>query len=226
MRTSESRARVAEVATALMRAMLVISGAVACLVLTVNEVFVSWWVGPAFYAGPWLTTLLVVAMLCRHLATSLTYALFSFGHERRLSLIAVGDGIVTLGMTTALALGTPLGLLSAALGSLAGVLLVSLPFTASALAWELGIGVTALLTSQAQWLWRFLAATGASVILGRFIAPHGLTGLLVMAALVAVVYGAVMLPLALKPPLGSFVRSVLGPALSVLGRQQAAGTRP
>ena len=226
MRTSESRERVAEVATALMRAMLVISGAVACLVLTVNDVFVSWWVGADLYAGPWLTTLLVAAMLCRHLATSLTYALFAFGHERRISLVAVGDGVITLAATAILALATPLGLISAALGSLAGVLLVSLPFTATALARELGMGVTALLTSQAQWLWRFLAATGILTVLGRLVAPHGLAGLLVMATLVAVVYGALMLPLALKPPLGNFVRSALAPALAVFGRQQAAGTRP
>jgi O-antigen/teichoic acid export membrane protein len=226
MRTSESRARVAEVATALMRAMLVISGAVACLVLAVNELFVSWWVGADLYAGPWLTTLLVVAMLCRHLATSLTYALFSFGHERRISLVALGDGVITLGTTAVLALTTPLGLLSAALGSLSGVLLVSLPFIASALGRELGIGVAALLASQAQWLWRFLAASGILILLGRLIEPHGLPGLLVMAAIVAVVYGALMLPLALKPPLGGFVRSAVGPALALFGRQQAAGTRP
>lgn len=226
MRTSESRARVAGVAMALVRAMLVLSGGVACLVLAANELFVSWWVGTAFYAGPWLTALLVFAMLCRHLATSLTYALFSFGHERRISLVAVGDGVLSVGITAALATLTPLGVLSAAVGSVGGVLLVSIPFIATALARELGMGLSGLLSSQLPWLWRFLAASGAVIVLGRIIAPHGLTGLLVMVSLSVAVYGAVMLPLALQPPLGSFVRSAFGPALAVFGRQQAAGTRP
>lgn len=226
MRTSESRARVTEVATALMRAMLVMSGVVACLVLAVNETFVTWWVGASFYAGPWLTTLLVAAMLLRHLATALTYALFAFGHERRLSLIAVSDGVVTLATTTLLLWVTPLGILSAALGSLSGVLLVGLPFTASALARELGVSTAALLATQRSWLWRFVVATAALVALGRALSPQGIGGLIAMGTAAALVYGALMLPLALMPPLGTFVRAALAPVLALVGRQAAAGTRP
>ena len=55
MRASASRTRLVDIALALMRAMLVISGGVACLVLTMNATFVTWWVGPSQYAGAFLT---------------------------------------------------------------------------------------------------------------------------------------------------------------------------
>ena len=58
----------------------------ACVVLTLNEPFVSWWVGPDRFAGSGLTALLVFGMLLRHWNVSAVYTLFCFGHERRLAI--------------------------------------------------------------------------------------------------------------------------------------------
>lgn len=222
MRTSEARASISRVAAALMRAMLILSGAVACLVLAANEAFVTWWVGSHQFAGMTLTVLLVVAMLARHFSTTLVYALFSFGHERRLSLTAVADGVVSLLVTAALAWMTDLGVRSAAIGSLAGVLLVSIPACSLALARELEIGVAALLASVRGWVFRFAGAAILCFAAGRLLRDHGLAGLLAASGTVAVVYGAFMWPLALEAPLGPYVRSAARAAAGLFGLRQPA----
>ena len=222
MRVAAARQRVVEIALALMRAMLVISGAVACLVLTLNETFVTWWVGRAQYAGGALTILLVLAMLMRHFATTMTYALFSFGYERRLSLTALADGTVSVAVTAILLASTPLGLVSAALGSLAGVVLVNIPATGRALTRELGIGFGPLAASLRGWAIRFAVATAICVTGARLLRPEGVAGLAAGGLAVAVVYAAVMLPLALEPPLGRYVRA----GLSLLGLSLGAGRQP
>src|SRR5260370_6514879 len=66
MRTGESRARVSQVCIALAQAMLMLSGAVVCVVLAVNQGFVGRWVGAGQYSGFGLTTLILLSMLLRH----------------------------------------------------------------------------------------------------------------------------------------------------------------
>jgi hypothetical protein len=226
MRTSESRASITRVSTALMRAMLILSGAVACFVLAANEAFVSWWVGRHQYAGMTLTLLLLAAMLARHFSTTLVYALFSFGYERRLSLTAISDGVLTLVVTAALAATTDLGVKSAACGSLAGVLLVSIPACAIALGRELQIGVTGLIGAVQGWALRFAGAGALCFMAGRLLGDRGLPGVAVAAVTVAVVYGAFMWPLALEAPLGPYVRSAVGTAASLLGLRHEPVVEP
>ena len=226
MRVSASRDRLIGIALALMRAMLVISGAVACLVLTLNETFVTWWVGSVQYAGASLTVLMVAAMLVRHFATTMTYALFSFGHERRISLTALGDGLVTVAVTAFLVTFSSLGLLSAAVGSLAGVSLVNIPLTGRALSRELGVSLVQLVGSLRGWALRFAVATTICVLGAHLLQPAGFIGLVWGGIAVGTVYAAVMFPLALEPPLGHYVRSALAlVGVSRVGRQPAPESR-
>ena len=97
MRMGETKARLFQVSSALTQAMLMASGAVACVVLAVNHGFVIWWVGADQYAGLPLTVLLLLVMLLRHWNTTTVYTLFAFGRERRLALTALMDGLVTVG---------------------------------------------------------------------------------------------------------------------------------
>jgi O-antigen/teichoic acid export membrane protein len=207
MRTSASRADVTRVAVALMRAMLILSGAVGCFVLAANENFVGWWVGADQFSGMTLTILLLAAMLARHLATTLIYALFSFGHERRLSLAGIADGVVTLLVTLALVTFTGLGGLGAAIGSLAGVLLVTIPVCAAALARELQVGVIELLGSLRSWAVRFAVAAASSVLLSRVAAGYGLAGIVGAGAAAGAIYVALMWTLLMEAPLGPYVRA-------------------
>lgn len=224
MRMAESHARLAEVAMALMRAMLILSGAVACVVLAVNKLFVSWWVGPDQFGGAALTFALLSAMLLRHLNTTLVYALFSFGHEKRLSLTALADGLLTLGVTFLLV--SALGLLGAPLGSLAGVLLVAIPANFAALCRELGTGPAKLVRSLSGWVWRFSVAAGASMLLGAYTWPEGLTAVVAAPLLGGAIYFALMLPLALQPPLGSYIRRALHPLASMVAALRPVAPGP
>src|ERR1700722_11506874 len=96
LRTGEPRERLLRACTALTEAMLMVSGAVACIVIAVNQGFVRWWVGGGQYGGLGLTAVLVVMMLLRHWNTTAVYAIFAFGHERRISITALLDGVLTI----------------------------------------------------------------------------------------------------------------------------------
>lgn len=229
IRTSAPRQHLVSLALALTRATLVMSGGIGCLVLTANRTFVNWWVGPELFAGWSLTVLLVAVLLIRHFTSTMTYALYSFGYERRLSLTALADGAVTVLTTAVLAWSTSYGVVSAAYGALAGVLLVSLPFTAQALLRELDISLGDLARSLLGWAARWIVATSVCVVVARATNLTGLSGLMVYGVLVVMVYGGLMLPLALEPPLGTYVRGGLG----LLGRSwrlgeqtQASQSRP
>jgi O-antigen/teichoic acid export membrane protein len=225
MRTSANRSDVARVAIALMRAMLILSGGVGCFVLVANEAFVRWWVGGQQFAGMTLTLLLLAVMLVRHFATTLIYALFSFGHERRLSLAGISDGVITLVVTFALVRFTSLGILAAAIGSLAGVLLVTIPVCAVALARELQVSVLALLASLRSWAIRFALVAALSLFLSRFVAPHGLTGVVASGAVIGLIYLAAMWTLLIEPPLGTYVPAAMA-AISRLLPSFAAHRAP
>jgi O-antigen/teichoic acid export membrane protein len=226
MRTSATHGDLARVALALMRAMLIVSGAVACFVLAANEIFVAWWVGPEQFSGVALTVLLIAAMLTRHFATTLVYALFSFGYERRLSLTAISDGVVALVVTSVLAAFTSLGVLAAGIGSLTGVIFVTIPACSRALARELQIGQGQLIASLGGWALRFAAAAVASLVLSRVVAGQGLVGVMAAGLVVAVVYGGLMWPLLMEAPLGPYVRAGLAAAAGFFGVRAQPAVEP
>jgi O-antigen/teichoic acid export membrane protein len=214
MRTAERRERLAEVTTALTRAMLILSGAVTCLIAAVNQGFVSWWVGPGQFGGWWLTLALVLSMLLRHLNTTAVYSLFAFGYERRISLTTLGDGAVTLAASAVLV--WRYGLIGAPFGSMLGVAAVSLPANFITLSRETGVTPIHMVWELRGWAVRFVLASVVCVAIGRVIQPETFWPLAMTGALAAVVYAGLMLPLALEPPLGAYVRKALAPFVSRL----------
>lgn len=209
MRVAETRVRVAEVCVALGQAMLMLSGAVVCVVLAVNHGFVARWVGAAQYGGFWLTALLVLNMLLRHWDLTIAHSLLCFGHERRLCVTALLDGVVSIG-AVALLLWL-YGLPGAPLGQILGTCAVSLPMNLSALAAESGMTRREMLRPLTPWFVRFaLLATGAGA-LARVWTPDGFVLIGLTAAAVGLVYAAVMFPVALRKPLGNYVRPRLHP---------------
>jgi O-antigen/teichoic acid export membrane protein len=209
MKTGESRERLSQVCIALGQAMLMLSGAVVCVVLVVNQGFVSRWVGPSQYGGFWLTTLILLSMLLRHWNLTIGYTLFSFGHERRLCLTALMDGLLSI---SAVALFVWLyGLIGAPLGMVVGVCLISLPLNLSALARESNLSLWKLVQPLSQWFLRFVVLMMGAGALARWWTPGSVPLLALAAATSALVYTAVMFPLALQYPLGLYVRPRLFP---------------
>ena len=209
MRISESRERLSEVCIALSQAMLMLSGAVVCVVLMVNQGFVERWVGIGQYGGFWLTALILFSMLLRHWNLTVGYALFCFGHERRLCLTTLLDGLVSVGAVFVFARWY--GLIGAPLGVITGACLVSLPANLSALARESNLSVWRLMQPLAPWFLRFLILVVGAGALARAWTPNTLPLLAATAAASALVYLLVMFPLALRYPLGQYVRPRLAP---------------
>jgi O-antigen/teichoic acid export membrane protein len=209
MRMGESRERLTQVCIALGQAMLMLSGMVVCVVLVVNQGFIGRWVGAGQFGGFGLTALILVSMLLRHWNLTIGYALFSFGRERRLCVTALLDGLVSVSAMTVFIWGY--GLIGAPLGIITGVCLVSLPANLSALARESNLSLWALVRPLGPWFSRFvLLALGAGALV-RVWMPSTLPWLAVTAVGVALVYAAVMFPLALRAPLGLYVRPRLLP---------------
>jgi O-antigen/teichoic acid export membrane protein len=212
LRTGAPRERVAEVCTALTRAILIFSGAIVCVVLVVNEGFVGWWVGAEQFGGFDLTVVLLAAMVLRHWYSAVVRALFAFGQDRRISLTTLFDGLLTVGVSIVLV--TRMGLIGAALGSLIGVVVIGLPGTLGGLAREMSVPTHRLVTDLWPWLWRCALVAGLAGTVGQRWTPDSVPTLVVATLAAVAAYGAVMLPFALRDPLGLYVR----PRLEALRR--------
>lgn len=204
LRTAGSPAHMVRVSHALTQAMLILSGFFACLVAATNEGFVTWWVGEGQYGGFALTAVLILVMLLRHWNTTAVYSIFAFGYERRISLTMLGDGVVTI--TAAILLIPRLGLLGAPIASLLGVSLASLPANLAALAKETGQAPWRVAAHLGPWFWRFLLTLALATATAPLLASGTLISLVLGATGIGAVYVALMLPLALRDPLGAYVR--------------------
>jgi O-antigen/teichoic acid export membrane protein len=196
--------RMANVCGALTQGMLLLTGVLVCGVITLNEGFVSWWVGPNRYGGMTLTALLATALTLRHLNFTALYALFCFGHERRVSLLMLADGVVTV--VASFVLVRSLGPVGAAAASILGVVLAGLPLSLTALAAETGVPLARVLGSLWPWLWRTLGVLALAGTVAALCLPDSLRELLLGGMGVVVVYVLALLPVALRPPLGEYVR--------------------
>lgn len=209
MRMAESQARLSEVCIALGQAMLLLSGLVVCVVVAVNQGFVTRWVGAGQFGGLLLTALILLSMLLRHWNLTIGYALLSFGYERRLCLTAVVDGAVSVSMIFLFV--RFYGLVGAPLGMITGACLVSLPANLMALARESEVSVSRLIQPLLPWFGRFVILVGAVVLLARIWIPNTFPLLALTAGGVALTYTAMMFPLVLRFPLGQYVQPRLHP---------------
>jgi O-antigen/teichoic acid export membrane protein len=216
LRTAASREHLFAVARSMAQVMLLLSGAIVTVVLAVNAPFVVWWVGESRFAGMGLTALLLLSMLMRHMNSTLVYTLFCFGHERRLAVTSVVDGLFGLAMM--LILVPLLGLYGAVLGSLTSLALVSLPANLRALAREEGGSPVTFLEPLSPWLKRFVpivTAVGALTFAWR---PSGLWMFAPLAVAIGTLYAVVMVPVMTTPPLGPMLSARLRPWISRMPR--------
>jgi O-antigen/teichoic acid export membrane protein len=180
--------------------LLLASGGIVVVVLVANRAFVDNWVGASRFGGMPLTVAFVASMLARQVNFTAVYTLFCFGHERRLALTTVADGVV--GLVCMAVLVPMFGPIGAALGLLVATLTVSLPANLRALGRELGMPATAVLAFWGPWVVRFAvvlacaAAMAASFDIGGWFALCGAT------AGIGVLYALMMVPEIGRAPLG------------------------
>jgi hypothetical protein len=156
-------------------------------------------------------------MVIRHWTTTTAYTVFSFGHQRRISLTNLGDGFVTL--VSCLIAIKLWGIIGGPIGVTMGACLVSLPLNLRVIAQDTDSSVWRLVGAMlGGWFWRFALLASAAVSVALNWSPKSLVEAAVAAMVVSVVYVLVMLPIILRPPLGTYVR----PLLSSLGVKYAA----
>jgi len=202
LRAGGSRQRLGELSTALTLAMLVASGAIATVVVAGNQLFVDWWVGPSQFGGWRLTAIAVVLMLVRHWNTASTYTLFCFGHDRRISITMLADGLVTFAASVVCV--RAFGTIGPQIGSLVGVLLIGLPANTLQIARDLGVTPVQVVLQLASWAVRMAIAALVAWGLALQLAGTGLMGLIAAAGAAGLVYAALVVPLLLQPPLRAF----------------------
>jgi len=207
LRASESRTRLASVATALSQAMLIMSGALTILILPVNEFFVTKWVGPSQYSGLPLTFALVTMMLMRHWNVATIYTLFCFGYERQLSLTSLADGALTLVLTAVLV--WKWGAIGAPIASVISVILISLPMNTRSVAREMEMTSAAFLRRLTPLLASIaLVAAAAGLLAVRYPAVTFGTAIERVVPLV-IGYALLVAPLAWFGPLRPYIRMLL-----------------
>lgn len=207
LRASASRARVADAATALTQAMLIMSGALAVVILPINQWFVGWWVGPSQYGGWPLTLAFTVMMLLRHWNVAATQTLFCFGHERRISMTSVSDGVISI--AAAIGLVWWLGPVGAPLASIIGVAAISLPANLRAVAGEMRLTTAALVAPIVPIFVCVIVVAGLASAGSWYVHPQTLFTAVVLVAPMAVLYVAAVLPFAWRGPLGPYLRLAL-----------------
>jgi O-antigen/teichoic acid export membrane protein len=209
LRMGASREKLFTVTSSLSLALMLVSGGVVVLVIALNRAFVTWWVGPDQYGGALLTGLFALSMLARHWNTALVYSLFSFGFERRLSLTTIADGVVSFGLAFVLA-GT-VGVIGVPIGFIAGAVLVSIPAHVIALARATGVSPSHFAWSLSPWALRLALLIPVAASVNLLLHPDGVVVLGLAAIGVGAAYAALMIPVAVRPPLGEYVGRLLGP---------------
>jgi O-antigen/teichoic acid export membrane protein len=196
--------------------MLFLSGAIVTIVLAINGGFVVWWVGESRFAGVELTALLLTGMLMRHVNATLIYTLFCFGHERRLAMTSVAEGVI--GLVLMILLVPALGLPGAVIASIVSIGCVSLPMNLRALSREAGGSPAAFFKPLIPWLTRFVPLVALVGVLISVWSPAGLSIILPLGIGLGLLYVAVMLPALQSPPLGPMLAARLQPWLSRVPR--------
>ncbi len=207
MKAAESRDRIRTAATCLTQAMILVAGAIFCVVLPLNQQFVGLWTGSRYFGGLTLTVLFLVNFVARLIDYTLAMALFAFGYEKLYAVRSMLDGVVSAGL--AIALVGPLGLQGVLIGFACGALLVAIPIDLYLFAREFGVSVLECARPYFPYLWRFTAVGCAALpIVARINIPN-LFVLAVIASGIGLVYLVVAFPYVNRSELGGYIRATV-----------------
>jgi O-antigen/teichoic acid export membrane protein len=152
-----------EVVDALLKLYLVLSGAAALGVLTLNPAFVRWWVGDAFYGGVILNALLAIGLVVTSIAHACAAISSALGRRRTIGMAGLFQGAVHLAVSAGLALSFGLNGLAAAVIVSAAVTM--LPIGLRTLGVAADVSPREILADITAWSWRAapVLAIGAAV---------------------------------------------------------------
>lgn len=195
------KTKLAQVCIALTQILLICCGAIVCLVLAVNQNFVRWWVGPGQYMGFTCNLIWGICLFVEHFSLALIYSLFSFGHEKRLTLTISLQGIITVGGHIIFVswLG-PMGcLITKIIGNM-----IFIGLNLSCVTREIGLSDKEFLTSLCPFLWRFLVAAGLCLYVSTVWVADSLIEIVFISVFVETVYVMAIWPVLVAYPLVNY----------------------
>jgi O-antigen/teichoic acid export membrane protein len=210
MKTSESRDRIRIAATCLTQAMVLVGGAIFCVVLPLNRQFVGLWTGPRYFGGLTLTILFLVNFIARLIDYTLAMALFAFGYEKLYAIRSMADAAVSV--TLAAIFVRFMGLPGVVAGFACGVLLVAIPIDLYLFGREFKVSVLESVRPYFPYLWRFtLVGCLALPIMARIDIPN-LFVLAVLACAIGLVYVLLVWPYVRRSELGGYIMTAVASA--------------
>jgi len=207
LRGTGDKSRMLRAAVAIVQATILASGFIITVVLAVNSAFVTRWVGVENYSGYWVTLAQLSDMFARHLNGALACALLFFGYEKRLTLVGIADGVVTVG--AAVFLTKLLGPMGSPLGSVVGVCLTSLPANVLSLSSDLATSRARMLRLLSPCL-ALVTVTGVgATFVGFIFSRGGYPVIIALGAVVSTVYCGLALLVSSRLILGEYIRPYL-----------------
>jgi len=214
MKTSESRERILQATTSLTQAMLLLAGGVFCIILAANQQFVTWWLGAHFFGGMPLTVILLLTFILRQADYTLIITLFAFGHEKMISIRALVDGAVSVGI--AILLVRHWGLPGVAFGFLCGAVLVAIPADVFLLTRTLQVSVAELSRPYLAYLWRFAIAGCCALAIRYWLGAPNLPHIIITTLLAAAVYLLLVMPYVWNTPLRGYIQRAAATVTSAM----------
>ena len=203
LRTSATKPHIFRTTTALTLAVLLLTGGLACVTITINQGFVVWWLGQAQYMGLLLTVLFSVTLVLRQWNLAVQYCTFCFGEERRITLTVFADGLLTC--TASIVFIWLLGPVGGPAGSMCGVCLISLPSNLIALGRNADVSPAELIRPLWPWFWRFALLAAAATLLAQIFPSNTIVETAARGAAAGLAYTALMWPVAFRSPLGTYL---------------------
>jgi O-antigen/teichoic acid export membrane protein len=214
MKTSEPRERILQATTSLTQAMLLLVGGVFCIILSINQQFVTLWLGERFFGGMQLTTILLLNFLVRQIDYTLAIALFAFGYEKFIALRALIEGIV--GVALASLLVRHFELAGVALGFLCVTLVFAVPTDAFLLSREFKVSIFQVIRPYMAYLWRFAVVGCFGLALKAWLPATNMFYVAITALLVGLAYLLIVLPYVWKTPLRGYIQSTAATLTSAI----------
>jgi O-antigen/teichoic acid export membrane protein len=214
MKTSESRERILQATTSLTQAMLLLAGGIVCVILAVNQQFVTWWLGASFFGGMPLTVILLLTFLLRQADYTLAVTLFAFGHEKLLSIRALVDGAISVAI--AILMVRHWGLPGVAFGFLCGAAFVSIPTDIFLLTRTLDLSVAGVIRPYVPYVWRFAVVGCIALAIRRWLGAPNVLHLALTTSIVGLVYLLLVMPYVWSTPLRGYIQgatATLGSAM-------------
>jgi O-antigen/teichoic acid export membrane protein len=207
MKAAESRERIRTAATCLTQAMVLVGGAIFCVVLPLNQQFVHLWTGSRYFGGLTLTILFLVNFVARLIDYTLAMALFAFGYEKPYAVRSMLDGVVSA--TLAIILVGPLGLQGVLLGFTCGALLVAIPIDLYLFAREFEVSVLECVRPYFPYLWRFTIVGCVALPIVALIEIPNLFVLVITASAIGLIYLLLAFPYVRRSELGGYIRAAV-----------------